>query len=292
VSSNRASSTATGAGDIAVADGAGIDNGGTLKIDQSTLNDNTAHAYVSGGATPDALGAGIRTNGSAMVINSTVTNNGEVTPGGQGGGIYANGSATSLALRNDTISQNIASASAGDGGNLYINGSGPAVTTKNTIVAAPLSSGNCGTTLPTSLGNNLGFESPSDNHPCFTPGNGNVFGDPMLGTLQDNGGATKTEAIGPGSAALNAGSGCEPTDQRGLFRGGAAGPCDIGAFELGATVSPPPTGGGTPGGGTPGAATPGATTPTGQRAAALKKCKHKHGRARSKCKKRARTLPV
>jgi CSLREA domain-containing protein len=292
VSSNRASSTATGAGDIAVADGAGIDNGGTLKIDQSTLNDNTVHASVSGGATPDALGAGIRTNGSAMVINSTVTNNGEVTPGGQGGGIYANGSATSLALRNDTISQNIASASAGDGGNLYINGSGPAVTTKNTIVAAPLSSGNCGTTLPTSLGNNLGFESPSDNHPCFTPGNGNVFGDPMLGTLQDNGGATKTEAIGPGSAALNAGSGCEPTDQRGLFRGGAAGPCDVGAFELGATVSPPPTGGGTPGGGTPGAATPGATTPTGQRAAALKKCKHKHGRARSKCKKRARTLPV
>jgi hypothetical protein len=37
----------------------------------------------------------------------------------------------------------------------------------------------------------------------------------------------------------------------------------------------------------------GATAPaTGQRAAALKKCKHKHGRARSKCKKKANLLPV
>jgi hypothetical protein len=36
-----------------------------------------------------------------------------------------------------------------------------------------------------------------------------------------------------------------------------------------------------------------ASTPaTGQRAAALKKCKHKHGRARAKCKKKANLLPV
>ncbi len=38
--------------------------------------------------------------------------------------------------------------------------------------------------------------------------------------------------------------------------------------------------------------TPPAATPTGQRAAALNKCKKKHGRARSKCKKKANLLPV
>ena len=32
--------------------------------------------------------------------------------------------------------------------------------------------------------------------------------------------------------------------------------------------------------------------PTGQRAAALAKCKHKHGKKRKKCKKRASLLPV
>jgi hypothetical protein len=51
---------------------------------------------------------------------------------------------------------------------------------------------------------------------------------------------------------------------------------------------PPPSGGG--GGSTP-AATP-LAGPTGLRAAALKKCKHKHGRARANCKKRANKLPV
>jgi hypothetical protein len=33
-------------------------------------------------------------------------------------------------------------------------------------------------------------------------------------------------------------------------------------------------------------------TPTGLRAAALKKCKHKHGHKRKKCKKRANLLPI
>jgi hypothetical protein len=34
------------------------------------------------------------------------------------------------------------------------------------------------------------------------------------------------------------------------------------------------------------------TSPTGQRAAALRKCKRKHGRARKRCKKKAKRLPV
>ena len=77
--------------------------------------------------------------------------------------------------------------------------------------------------------------------------------------MQNNGGPTKTEAIAPGSAALDAGSDCEATDQRGLFRGGTAGPCDIGAFELGATPTPPPSSSPPP---SPGDTTPPNTTIT------------------------------
>ena len=49
--------------------------------------------------------------------------------------------------------------------------------------------------------------------------------------LADNGGPTKTRAIGsPGSAAINAGNPtyCETVDQRGEVRGAT---CDVGAYE-------------------------------------------------------------
>jgi hypothetical protein len=52
-----------------------------------------------------------------------------------------------------------------------------------------------------------------------------------LGGLADNGGFTKTMALIANSSAINAGSGCPATDQRGISRPqGSA--CDIGAFEL------------------------------------------------------------
>jgi hypothetical protein len=58
--------------------------------------------------------------------------------------------------------------------------------------------------------------------------------DPKLGTLQNNGGFTKTMALGRGSAAIDAGGAlttCAATDQRGVKRPqGEA--CDIGAYEV------------------------------------------------------------
>jgi Ca2+-binding RTX toxin-like protein len=59
--------------------------------------------------------------------------------------------------------------------------------------------------------------------------------DPGLGPLGDNGGATQTHALLPGSPALDAGdpaapgsgrTACEATDQRGAPRN-----CDVGAYE-------------------------------------------------------------
>jgi predicted outer membrane repeat protein len=58
-----------------------------------------------------------------------------------------------------------------------------------------------------------------------------VFRDPQLLALSDNGGPTRTMAIGVQSPAFNAGSGCAAQDQRGIARP-QAGACDIGAYEL------------------------------------------------------------
>jgi hypothetical protein len=86
---------------------------------------------------------------------------------------------------------------------------------------------------------------PSGGGNVESPGDTCLFDDPTdqvnvsaldlgLDVLADNGGATKTHALLPGSAAIDAGTpDCPPpsTDQRGVTRPqGAA--CDIGAFEL------------------------------------------------------------
>lgn len=223
VSANTAGSTASGGSGT----GGGIKNvgvsGKTLAITESTIVGNTAK---------DGDGLYNSSAGEATLTNTTVTDNGENSTQGQGGGIY-NDSTSAMSLANVTLTGNEASFTAGDGGNLYnANATASALTAKDTIIANPLTSGNCNdTNKPTSLGNNLGFDPNGDTHPCFSPGGGNVFGDPVLGPLQNNGGPTQTEAIPKTSAALDAGAGCPTIDQRGFPR--PQGPaCDIGAFEL------------------------------------------------------------
>src|SRR5262249_18562502 len=60
--------------------------------------------------------------------------------------------------------------------------------------------------------------------------------DPLLSALADNGGATKTCALLPGSPAIDAGNNTASpmTDQRGFFRYGTS--SDIGAYEFGGTA--------------------------------------------------------
>ena len=59
---------------------------------------------------------------------------------------------------------------------------------------------------------------------------------PLVQSLAENGGPTKTMAIPSNSPAVNAGSSCTSTDQRGYAR---VGNCDIGAFEYGGTAPGP-----------------------------------------------------
>ncbi|HUE98485.1 MAG TPA: choice-of-anchor Q domain-containing protein, partial [Anaerolineales bacterium] len=63
-------------------------------------------------------------------------------------------------------------------------------------------------------------------------GTGNFDQDPLLGSLQNNGGLTETMALGVGSPAIDAGNdaNCPDTDQRGVTRPQGI-HCDIGAYE-------------------------------------------------------------
>jgi len=98
---------------------------------------------------------------------------------------------------------------------------------------------NCGGTITiTSHGYNL-----SSDDTCKLNGPGDLNNhDPLLGPLQNNGGATQTMALLPGSPAIDGGnpSGCTDnqghllkTDQRGMPRPDPEdrGGCDVGAYE-------------------------------------------------------------
>jgi hypothetical protein len=110
-------------------------------------------------------------------------------------------------------------------------------TLQNSIVANN-SGKDCGGTI-TSLGYNL-----SSDGSCKFNGPGDMNNtNPLVGPLKNNGGPTQTQALLPGSPAIDAGnpSGCTDgqghllkTDQRSKPRPDKedTGGCDIGAFEL------------------------------------------------------------
>jgi hypothetical protein len=89
-------------------------------------------------------------------------------------------------------------------------------------------------------GNNLEYPEPMPTYCGFSTARGDIFTDPLLGALADNGGPVQTVLPAPGSPAIDAGNptGCIDaghaltTDQRGMVRPyPAGGRCDIGAVE-------------------------------------------------------------
>ena len=197
---------------------------------------------------------------SAIVLNTTT--------GSVGAGIYTVSS--TLALINTTVSGNFNTGINQPGGGLFQTSG--AVTITNCTFA-----GNSGTSLVegwaianrelgppeepddpvtgtlhlanTLIANNNG---PNCSGPIISDGH-NLSGDDTCGltgpgdlsgvgagltALSDNGGPTPTHAPAPGSAAIDIGGSCPPTDQRGVERpvdGNANGvaQCDAGAFERG-----------------------------------------------------------
>ena len=217
--------------------GGGIINEGTLNISNSTASDNSANygggiynsygtltisnSTVSGNFAND-IGGGIRNaSGTITVSNSTISNN---STNNIGGGIASEGI---LAVSNSTISGN----SAFNGGGI-INYDASIATINNSIVANSISGGDCINTTGTI--NDGGYNLIEDNtNSCgLMNGNNNIIGeDPLLGSLQNNGGNLLTHALLAGSPAIDAGNSAETTDQRGTSRPQGSAD-DIGAFEV------------------------------------------------------------
>jgi hypothetical protein len=223
-------SSQTGAGVTSNNGGGGFFNdGGTLTLTRSTVGDDTA--TVTG--TEFNGGGGIyHDGGTATFSNSTISANtanitGASTNGG--GAVYIDSGA--VTFTNSTVAANVASV---PGGGLF-NNSLTATTLQNTIVAsnsAP-SGANCSPAVSfSSLGNNIDSADTCN----LTAVSDKKNTDPLLGPLQDNGGPTFTQALLPGSPAIDAGNNaaCPATDQRGVPRPQPSGGiCDIGAYEVG-----------------------------------------------------------
>ena len=205
--------------------GGAICNGGLLTIINSAFTRNVARHR----------GGAIGNYGLLIINNSTFSGNSSGSTGQAGailnGGLFQ--SSGTLVINNDTLSDN--TAGEGRGGAIF-NVKGSTVVLRNSIVDNS-TGGNCHGTI-TSEGYNL-----SSDDTCRLNREGDINGlDPMLGPLSNNGGPTQTQALLPGSPAIDAGNphGCRDinrhllkTDQRGYPRPNTedTGGCDMGAFE-------------------------------------------------------------
>jgi subtilisin-like proprotein convertase family protein len=252
----------TFSGNTAVRDGGGIyQSGGTMDITDSTVSGNSGrlggginatggianftYGTISGNNAD--TGGGLLSSGAKTTISSsTISGN---SANNLGGGIWANVTAgNSLTILYSTITRNSSDKDvngSGAGGGIYFGPATGTATVKNTIIAgntdfsnrAPDIDNTSAATHPTLnqtftlVGNNKGSGLPA----------GGLIGtpiapiNPLLGSLTNNGGPTKTHALLPGSPAINSGSaGATPPsfDQRGTpFARIVGAALDIGAFE-------------------------------------------------------------
>jgi len=212
-------------------------DGLALEIVNSTISGNTATGTDGGG---------ISNYDTALdIVNSTISDNFAYR---SGAGIF-NDFFGKLRLYNVTLAGNAANQNlaGGTGGGLYNNNSsGATAQLQNTLMDA-----NTHMTIAQDVGDDCAgtviaqdYNLFSSTAGCLGPGSLDVKNQPGLtGPLQDNGGSTFTNALLPGSPAIDAGNpaGCTGilgadllTDQRGLPRlanGAGVTRCDIGAFE-------------------------------------------------------------
>jgi CSLREA domain-containing protein len=215
----------TVAGNTSANNGGGIaNNAGTLTVMGTAVKDNTA----TGG------GGGVKNEGTAELINATVTGNSAPS----GGGLD---NRNSMTVTNVTVTDN----SASSGGGIWAFDA----TVVNTIFANNNAGADCFITVALTSSHSLDSDGS-----CGLAGVGDLPNtDPLLGPLGNYGGATDVFPLRSHSPAIDAGDGasCPSTDQRGSVRpqdgdDDTLFACDMGAFELqpvcaaDGTVSSPP----------------------------------------------------
>ena len=230
----------------------------TLLITNSTISGNSISS-IGGGVFNDGRNAGI---GHVQIINSTLSGN-IAGKGGVGGGISSISELATLTvdLRNDTLSDN----SADSGGSLFTGAFGG---TSSVDIANSILNAASGGNIVISLGGTVtshGYNISNDDGGGFLNAPGDQINtDPLLGPLQNNGGATFTHELLAGSPAIDTG---DPNftppplyDQRGLgYPRVVNGRIDKGSFEVQAGGTPTPTPSTTP---TPTATATPTATPT------------------------------
>ena len=200
----------------ATASGGGVFNNGLMIIDGSTIDHNES---TSGGGI-EHFGGNLHLTNDTLSSNSASDN---------GGGLYNESNAI---LTNVTFNGN-STDNAANGGNIFNDNA--QLSFENSLLANAAIDGNCvnsGGSL-----NSLGHNLDSGNTCGFNAAGDIINADPLLGPLQDNGGPTWTEALLPGSPAIDHADNatCPATDQRELPRPQGT-ICDIGAFEFGDTA--------------------------------------------------------
>ena len=216
----------------------GITNTAVLYLSDSVIYDN--HAVWCSGPDFAGVGAGIVAWGGTMTIsNTTISAN---YADGEAGGIFGfpawmytlTATVTHSTLYGNSSPVNL------EGSNVYLRNSSSFIF-RNSIIASDNGADNCYVEIGYSIIIDGGYNN-EDGHTCgFSPANGSMPDtDPMLGSLQDNGGPTLTHALLPGSPAIDGANPdpayCPPADQRGIARpidgdGNGEATCDIGSFE-------------------------------------------------------------
>jgi hypothetical protein len=192
----------------------------SLVVSASEFSNNHALGNIGGAICIYAGDGGIAV---AEVVNSTIHGN---SSNGTGGGISNHGV---LTVTNSTITNN--SSAYGGGGIVQFGWEiTPVLTIHNSIIFDNVDTDCAETGGPSTVS---GGHNIAGNNECgFSASKSN----PLLGPLAANGGPTRTQALLPGSPAIDAADPtyCPSTDQRGIprMRGVGAPACDIGAYEL------------------------------------------------------------